>query len=73
MRFNIWIVRGLVIAASLTYCGARSAHAIVVYSENFESMTVDAAIPFDPGNIGFGFVVAADDENIVLGGEQSAG
>jgi hypothetical protein len=54
----MWTLRGLLIVAFLACCEYRSACAVVVYSEDFEGMTVDTAVPVDPGNIGLGFVVA---------------
>jgi hypothetical protein len=58
---------GIVLASSILQADAISLDAAVIYSENFESMTVDTAIPASATNIGFGFVVAAanaaDSEN----------
>jgi hypothetical protein len=52
---------GIAVASSVLLDAANHLQAAVVYSENFEGMTVDTAIPVDPGNIGFGFVIANSD------------
>jgi hypothetical protein len=58
---------GILLASSIFLANADHLLAAVIYSENFEGMTVDAAIPASGTNIGFGFVVAsanaADPEN----------
>ena len=65
----MWSLRGLVTVAFVACLGIRFADAVVIYSENFEGMTADAAIPIDAGNIGLGFVVANSssiDENKMI-------
>jgi hypothetical protein len=57
----MWTLRGLVAVAFVACLGIRSVNAIVIYSENFEGMEADLAIPFDAGNLGSGFVVANSD------------
>jgi hypothetical protein len=48
----------IVIASSISMARVKHLHAEVIYSETFENMTVDAAIPIAAENIGFGFVTA---------------
>jgi hypothetical protein len=66
----MWTLRGFVIVALVACSEVRTVNAIVIYSEDFEGMTVDVGIPIDPGNIGFGFVVAnsssTDDNKMIV-------
>jgi hypothetical protein len=56
---------GIVLALSISLISERHSPAAVLYSENFEGMAVDTAIPVDPANIGFGFVVANSENSDV--------
>jgi hypothetical protein len=66
---------GIVFAFLMALADSRQLDAAVLYSENFEGMTVDTAIPVDPGNIGFGFVVAnsenTDENKLMVRGPSS--
>ena len=55
MRREMWFLFRFVLLAVVTFLGARSADAVVLYSENFEGFTIDTALPASTSNVGSGF------------------